>query len=88
MTINRLSPNSQELVLTSGARILWSYNEPVAVEDAALVPIYGASVVYASDYISKSTTAHIKDWLRSRGAVLAARAVQKDAILRYTQEAR
>jgi hypothetical protein len=57
MQLRPLGSNQNEIELTDGTRVLFSYRTPVAV----YVP--GAGYFRTSDYHSKTTSKHINQWL-------------------------
>lgn len=78
MELQRLGANVAVINLSSGARILFSYDTPVA----AYIP--GEGYIKSERFFSRTTTAHVAQFLKgNQGAT-----VTHETLTRLAQEAR
>lgn len=78
MELQRLGANVAVINLNNGARILFSYDTPVA----AFIP--GEGYIKSERFFSRTTTAHVAEFLRGNHGVK----VTHETIAKLAQEAR
>lgn len=84
MELKRYGPNVAEITTTNGARVLFSYSEPVA----AYVPgRLGFPWIKTAEFFSRTTSGHVAKWLRENGAPEHVPAVPHAELLNITKEA-
>lgn len=86
MELKRYGPNVAEITTADGARVLFSYSEPVA----AYVP--GLRLDFAwiktAQFFSRTTSGHVSKWLRDNGAPAHVPAVPHAELLKITKGVR
>ena len=87
MQITKTGPNVTVLTLSSGSRVLFSYNAPVAVYVARSHGQYAGGYWKTSQFYSRTTSRHVAEFLMNAPADNV-RIVEQSVIDDYVKEAR